>query len=1025
MITQEEKQDFEDALATKRFHEKKGWPVPAEVLKTITEFEEKNAISAETPIYDKLKLENEFGVSAEKEKCVVETVDELLSDAPNATDPGLLLGKIQCGKTDTFEMIVGRAFDKGFDIAIVLTKGTKALVNQTISRMEKDYRFFKESDDMNAMATIVVEDIMNNRGGFDMARVNRAKTVIVAKKEATNLKHLINVFKEKSPWMCDKKVLIVDDEADFASRNYRNVKRGIKNDEDGNPEEQTSGKVLARISQQIDELRQLPKYCRYLQVTATPYCLFLQPDGTIDVEDGVAMPFRPRFTKLVPIHDKYIGGDQYFVDSTEKESMFWHLFQPVSQKCVKVMGNEYRKYLTSGIASNNIWSLTQALVTYLLATAVRRIQQRAKGKLYSSSAVIHVNVDKDNHGWQAELITRMLQQLKVYFTNQYDSDIRLKSLVDTIYKDFAESNQKARETGKINRDAYGNQTSVETISVKLPQLDEVFQEVANIFSECELKPKIVNSDNDMASLLDRNTGQLRLDAPANIFIGGSILDRGITINNMLMFFYGRDPKRFQQDTVLQHARFYGARNLKDMAVTRLFTTETIYQALAKMHNLDNQLRAWFINGCDNADPKVTFVGYDNNITPCAPSKIKPSKAIAITEQKYFAPKGMWTGSASEISQTVDEIDQLITSAPGYSNKDVDGFFEMEADLAMTILHKIHSIYRYNEDKDNLADKDDMLEQISALHYCAQHSGGKIWALHSTGRNMSRVRQNGAWVDMPADGRTQLTPARAISTDRPVLILLRENGKKDYREVGFNADGTPQKFNFGWNNAPFYWPVFLTQKTIPSVLFAISQKDAGTVKVRDFSCLTEGINPDEILTLTFKGDMVDRFGEVNSEYELEDAPYETRAIRDTTAAKFFKKDLAGNLAFALGVEPDNTKWAGVYTFNDGVLPYQVQPYKYMLLYSGTAEGMLLELFPPKNWHIFAHQGFDIDGVLYDYIVEDHELLNMTDILTDKNGKTTEFSSNDLCQWVIAYPVKKVLRHISFRKSQSEEIEEVEE
>ena len=540
-----------------------------------------------------------------------------------------------------------------------------------------------------------------------------------------------------------------------------------------------------------------------------------------------------------------------------------------------------------------------------------------------------------------------------------------------------------------------------------------------------MKPKVVNSDNDMASLLDRETGQLRLESPVNIFIGGSILDRGITINNMLMFFYGRDPKRFQQDTVLQHARFYGARNLKDMAVTRLFTTETIYEALAKMHDLDNQLRAWFINGCDNADPKVTFVGYDKDIMPCAPSKIKPSKAIAITEQKYFAPKGMWTGSVSEISQTIDEIDQLITSAPGYSHKDADGFFEMDADLAMTILHKIHSTYRYNEAKENLADRDDMLEQISALHYCAQHSGGKIWALHSTDRNMSRVRQNGAWVDMPADGRTQLTPARAISTDRPVLMLLRENGKKDYREVGFNSDGTPQKFNFGWNNAAFYWPVFLTQKKLPSVLFAISQKDAGTVKVRDFTDLTEGINPKEILSLTFKGDLVEHFGEVNSEYELKEAPYETRAIRDTTAAKFFKKDLAGDLAFIDGFKPDNTKWAGVYTYNDGVLPYRVQPYKYMVLYRGTAEGMLLELFPPEDWEIFAHQDFDTDGVLYDYIVEDHELLNMTDILTDENGQATEFTSDELCQWVIAYPIKKVLRHISFKNSQAGEIEEVEE
>ena len=44
--------------------------------------------------------------------------------------------------------------------------------------------------------------------------------------------------------------------------------------------------------------------------------------------------------------------------------------------------------------------------------------------------------------------------------------------------------------------------------------------------------------------------------PYNLFIGGQILDRGITINNLIGFYYGRNPKKFQQDTVLQHSRMY-------------------------------------------------------------------------------------------------------------------------------------------------------------------------------------------------------------------------------------------------------------------------------------------------------------------------------------------------------------------------------------------------------------------------------------------------------------------------------------
>lgn len=516
------------------------------------------------------------------------------------------------------------AFDRGIDITIVLTKGTKALVNQTIKRMEHDYRFFKESDNLDGNPTILVEDIMNNRKGFIKARIDRAKTVIVAKKEATNLKHLINIFK-KDDWMLNKKVLIVDDEADFASRNYRNSRHSAATDEAGRPVAQKVEYKMARISQQIDELRQLPAYCRYLQVTATPYCLFLQPDGKIKVEGGQAMPFRPRFTKLVPVHNNYIGGQQYFVDSNCPDSMFHHLYHSVSQKCIDVLGKKNARYLTSGIASGNILGLTQALLSYFIATAIRRIQCRKEGGKYRSSAVFHVNIDKDNHEWQNELINKMLEQLEAYFTADSPEDMRLDAMIREIYGDMKISNQKARTIGKVNPDG-----SVKVISAKVPELSHIKSEIKRFFVEGDINLKVVNSDNDMESLLNRENGQLRLDSTINIFIGGSILDRGITIENMLCFFYGRDPKKFQQDTVLQHARFYGSRSLEDMAVTRLFTTGDIHQALSRMNELDEQLRDWFIKGLDQMDPHVTFVGYDKNIKPCAPSKIKPSKAMAIT-----------------------------------------------------------------------------------------------------------------------------------------------------------------------------------------------------------------------------------------------------------------------------------------------------------------------------------------------------------------------------------------------------------
>lgn len=131
----------------------------------------------DTPIWDTLQAHYPYGVMpAEKKNCVENTVNQLLEESEHAEEPGLLLGKIQCGKTDTFEDIIGLSFDKGIDIAIVITKGTKALVNQTIMRMKKDYKWFKASDSLNQRATIDIYDIMSiGKDGLKQAKVESSK----------------------------------------------------------------------------------------------------------------------------------------------------------------------------------------------------------------------------------------------------------------------------------------------------------------------------------------------------------------------------------------------------------------------------------------------------------------------------------------------------------------------------------------------------------------------------------------------------------------------------------------------------------------------------------------------------------------------------------------------------------------------------------------------------------------------------------------------------------------------------------
>lgn len=965
-----------------------------EQLKAIEDVETAKHIvmDPETPIWNTLQANYPYGkMPKEKKDCVEKTVKLLLEDGEHAEEPGLLLGKIQCGKTDTFEDIIGLAFDKGVDIAIVITKGTKALVNQTIMRMKKDYKWFKESDDLGQRSTINIYDIMGiGKDGLKKAKVESGKTVIVCKKQAKNMERLIELFEKKSTFLKKKKVIIVDDEADFASRNYQSVKLEAKKDGCGNPVVQTAEIAMARISQQIDDFRKIPDFCRYLQVTATPYCLYLQPQGELNLNGNIVKPFKPRFTSLVPTHESYIGGKQYFVESADADSMYSHLYHQLDQKCIDVLGHEDKRYLKNPISSSNIYGLTYTLVAYFMATAIRRIQVReAKNSNYKTSAIIHVEIDKKNHDWQKRVVERLIDSIKTAIVDEDYSDQRIWVALETIYKDYCLSNEKGRKKGLIH--------------VEIPSQDDIINEMKIIFSpDCSnYHVQMVNSDEEVNSLLDEETGELRLDCAANIFIGGNILDRGVTIKNMLCFFYGRNPKSFQQDTVLQHARMYGARSKEDMSVMRFHTTPHIYKTLVRMNELDEQLRQWFIEGKDKSEPNAVFIGYDKNIKPCASTKIKVSNALLLKPQKRILPVGFWTLGKTAIKKTMEQIRHLITNTPGYSKRDNNGFFTMEKSTVIEIINLIETTFVYDDKFNNKDRKNDIKEMLCALEYCTNKSNGVVWALHRENRNLNRLRDNGRYIDAPDDGRSDLTPARQLAQDIPVVMFIQQNGETCKDENGENI---------GWNGAPFYWPVLLTQQNISPVMFALDQKNKGETTVEDPLDIFDGIDPSEVLSLTCKCDLENQFGKEGTIYEYDKCPYESRGLKHTTASRFLLKDEKGDLAFNQDVKVDQEHYHGVYSLNNGKFPFVTIPYKYICLRNGRSphsDVILLELFPQDRWKISSLKNINKDGDLVDRDTKEI-LVHAKDTIIDKNLKGYVFIDESIVQWGIAYPVKKVLK-----------------
>src|SRR5207249_4152730 len=150
--------------------------------------------------------------------------------------------------------------------------------------------------------------------------------------------------------------------------------------------------------------------------------------------------------------------------------------------------------------------------------------------------------------------------------------------------------------------------SIELEGVPLPTAADVKKAVVESLDGGQLMITKVNSDIDIKKLL-ADDGQLKLRTPFNIFVGGQILDRGITISNLIGFYYGRNPNRFQQDTVLQHSRMYGFRPIEDRAVTRFYTAPHIHRVMQRMHEADAALRDRIESSGDKA---VHFIELDDN-----------------------------------------------------------------------------------------------------------------------------------------------------------------------------------------------------------------------------------------------------------------------------------------------------------------------------------------------------------------------------------------------------------------------------
>ena len=423
---------------------------------------------------------------------------------PTIHHNGLILGRIQAGKTNAMIATSALAIDSGYKLVVVLTSDNTWLYEQTVGRFKK------------ALLGVTCAG-MYEWAGKRSQIVSGLKTggvVMVTTKNQARLKDLADFL--DSIGVSEVPALIFDDEADQASldTNARNP--------DALP---------STINQLITNLRDLFRVSGFVQVTATPQALFLLDQLS---------PYRPDFIVVIDPGEGYIGGDVYFTE--------------VSKYLVPVSFNEII-YLKGAAALTLPPGLRRALCTFFIGASSKLMIKDSD----PYSCLIHISLKTDDHDRVRDLVQGYISELTAALHGpEADRDTDgVRGALQEAYDDLL------------------------TTATDLPPLDEILLTLAGLISSTDVQ--VLNSVNAEK--------QARYDTPYNILIGGTKLGRGVTIQGLLVTYYGRESRTPQMDTVQQHARMYGYRSA-NLPLSRIFLPGQLAQYFRDINLSENELREW-------------------------------------------------------------------------------------------------------------------------------------------------------------------------------------------------------------------------------------------------------------------------------------------------------------------------------------------------------------------------------------------------------------------------------------------------
>lgn len=427
----------------------------------------------------------------------------------NGQNTGIIIGKVQSGKTSNFISLIAMAFDNGYNISIVLGGNKNILLEQNKQRIKDSFKV--DPDKLVVLDTNTNKDIINDR---EIERFVRrgVKVIIVGLKHHKHIDKIAETF--ISSCLKNQPTLIIDDEGDQATLNTKKYSK--------------TSAFPSAIYSAVNNLREKLNKHTFVSVTATPQAnMLIDSFDILSPDFGYLVEPSPDYCGLADFHSS-INEDKYVCEIPDEEPSIFEI---------------------DGLPNSYII----AIAMFFVSNGIRKY----RGDFGTHAMLFHPSVQMTGH----EVVREKVQALLDYWQQRVE-----------ITKDIAFDRLR-----KILMAAYQMYKSSEMV-------------VPDYF---ELEPFIIDSIKACSSVMVCNSN---IDASenskhykTNIFVGGNMVERGLTIKGLaITYLFRRAKGRSNVDNTEQRARWFGyKRNYLD--ICRVFTTTQIKKDFHDIYEHDEAL----------------------------------------------------------------------------------------------------------------------------------------------------------------------------------------------------------------------------------------------------------------------------------------------------------------------------------------------------------------------------------------------------------------------------------------------------